>query len=64
MCLEIGCGWGGFAEYLAKERGAYVRGLTISHEQYAYAVERMKRQGLTEQVDIVFQDYRDEKGTV
>jgi cyclopropane-fatty-acyl-phospholipid synthase len=60
--LEIGCGWGGFAEYLAKERGAYVRGLTISHEQYAYAVERMKRQGLTEQVDIVFQDYRDEKG--
>jgi len=61
--LEIGCGWGGFAEYLAKERGVYVRGLTISHEQHAFATERMKRLGLSDQVDIVFQDYRDEKGT-
>ncbi|MFK7792794.1 MAG: class I SAM-dependent methyltransferase [Devosiaceae bacterium] len=61
--LEIGCGWGGFAEYLAKERGAYVTGLTISHEQHAYATERMKRQGLSDNVDIVFQDYRDEKNS-
>ncbi len=59
--LEIGCGWGGFAEYLAKERGAYVTGLTISQEQFDYATQRMQREGLTEQVDIVFQDYRDEK---
>ena len=61
--LEIGCGWGGFAEYLAKERGAYVTGLTISNEQLAYAKARMERQGLTDQVDIVFQDYRDETKT-
>ncbi len=60
--LEIGCGWGGFAEYLAKERGAYVRGLTISQEQFDFATERMRREGLTDHVDIVFQDYRDESG--
>ncbi|MEM6712753.1 MAG: cyclopropane-fatty-acyl-phospholipid synthase family protein [Pseudomonadota bacterium] len=60
--LEIGCGWGGFAEYLAEERGAYVRGLTISQEQFDYAKARMERKGLTDQVDIVFQDYRDERG--
>ena len=60
--LEIGCGWGGFAEYLAKERGAFVTGLTISQEQFTYATKRMEREGLSDQVDIVFQDYRDEKG--
>lgn len=61
--LEIGCGWGGFAEYLATERGAHVRGLTISQEQVDYATARMERQGLSDQVEIVFQDYRDETGT-
>lgn len=60
--LEIGCGWGGFAEYLASERGAHVTGLTISHEQYDYARERIEKAGLSDQVDIVFRDYRDEDG--
>ena len=60
--LEIGCGWGGFAEYLAAERGAYVTGLTISREQFAYATERMQLRGVSERVDIKFQDYRDETG--
>ena len=60
--LEIGCGWGGFAEYAAKERGLRVTALTISQEQHDYAVERMKRQGLEGQVDIVMRDYRDETG--
>ena len=60
--LEIGCGWGGFAEYAAKERGLKVTGLTISQEQYDYAVARMERQGLTDHVDIKLQDYRDETG--
>ncbi len=60
--LEIGCGWGGFAEYAAKERGLKVTGLTISQEQYDYAVDRMARAGLSEKVDIKLQDYRDEKG--
>ncbi|WP_420337512.1 class I SAM-dependent methyltransferase [Roseibium sp.] len=60
--LEIGCGWGGFAEHVAKTVGANVRGLTISREQYDYARERIFKAGLNEKVEIVFQDYRDEKG--
>ncbi len=61
--LEIGCGWGGFAEYAAKERGLKVTGLTISKEQHDYAVERMERAGLSDRVEIKLQDYRDERGT-
>ena len=61
--LEIGCGWGGFAEYAAKERGLKVTGLTISREQRDYAVERMRRAGLSDRVEIKLQDYRDERGT-
>ncbi len=61
--LEIGCGWGGFAEYAAKERGARVTGLTISREQHDYAVERIRRAGLEGQVEIALRDYRDETGT-
>ncbi|MCV2875701.1 cyclopropane-fatty-acyl-phospholipid synthase family protein [Rhodobacteraceae bacterium XHP0102] len=60
--LEIGCGWGGFAEYAARERGLKVTGLTISREQHDYAVERIRRAGLSEQVEIKMQDYRDETG--
>jgi cyclopropane-fatty-acyl-phospholipid synthase len=60
--LEIGCGWGGFAEYAAKERGLKVTGLTISREQHDYAVERMQKAGLSDKVEIKLQDYRDEKG--
>ncbi len=60
--LEIGCGWGGFAEYAARERGLKVTGLTISQEQYKYAVDRIKAKGLQDMVDIKLQDYRDEKG--
>ncbi len=60
--LEIGCGWGGFAEYAASERGARVTGLTISREQYDFARERMFRQGLNERVEIVMRDYREERG--
>ena len=61
--LEIGCGWGGFAEYAAKERGLRVTGLTISREQYDYARERIQKAGLSDRVDIKLQDYRDETGT-
>jgi len=60
--LEIGCGWGGFAEYAARERGLRVTGLTISQEQHDFAVERMAKAGLSEQVEIRMQDYRDAKG--
>jgi cyclopropane-fatty-acyl-phospholipid synthase len=61
--LEIGCGWGGFAEYAAKERGLRVTGLTISQEQHDYAVKRIADAGLSDKVTIKLQDYRDEKGT-
>lgn len=60
--LEIGCGWGGFAEYAAKERGLRVTGLTISAEQHQFAQERMAREGLSDRVDLKLQDYRDETG--
>jgi cyclopropane-fatty-acyl-phospholipid synthase len=60
--LEIGCGWGGFAEYAAGERGLRVTGLTISQEQHDYAVARIARAGLSDRVQIKMQDYRDERG--
>jgi cyclopropane-fatty-acyl-phospholipid synthase len=60
--LEIGCGWGGFAEYAARERGAHVTAVTISREQLEFARARMARQGLSDKVEIRFQDYRDIEG--
>ncbi len=61
--LEIGSGWGGFAEYAAQQRGMRVTGLTISREQLSFARERIEKAGLSERVDFKLQDYRDEKGT-
>lgn len=60
--LEIGCGWGGFAEFVGKEIGARVKALTISREQFDFAKERIFKAGLNEKVDVCFQDYRDETG--
>lgn len=60
--LEIGCGWGGFAEFAAKNYGASVVGLTISKEQRDFAQKRMQDAGLNDKVEIRFQDYRDERG--
>jgi cyclopropane-fatty-acyl-phospholipid synthase len=60
--LEIGCGWGGFAEYAAKNHGAHVVGLTISKEQRDFAQLRIQDAGLGDKVEIRFQDYRDERG--
>ena len=60
--LEIGCGWGGFAEYAAAERGLNVTCLTISEEQFNYAVDRIEKAGLSDRVTFKLQDYRDEKG--
>lgn len=59
--LEIGCGWGGLSEYLAREIGCQVTALTISREQYQYARARMVQRGLADKVTIKLQDYRDEK---
>lgn len=60
--LEIGCGWGGFAEYAALQRGLRVTALTISQAQHDFAVARMERAGLADRVQIKLQDYRDETG--
>ena len=60
--LEIGCGWGGFAEHAAKNVGCKVTCLTISEEQYKFAKERIEKAGLSDLVEIKFQDYRDETG--
>ena len=60
--LEIGCGWGGFAEIAAAEFGCKVVCLTLSREQADFARERMRRAGLDEAVEIRLQDYRDVDG--
>lgn len=56
--LEIGCGWGGFAEYAATHYGCKVTGITISKQQFTYAQERIKNAKLEDKVQILFQDYR------
>jgi cyclopropane-fatty-acyl-phospholipid synthase len=61
--LEIGCGWGGFATFAAREYGAKVVGLTISAAQHAYATERVRREGLQHLVEIRLADYRTVDGT-
>ena len=59
--LEIGCGWGGFAEYLGKKYDVKLDCITISKKQYEYAKERIYRCGLNEKVNIQIKDYRDLK---
>lgn len=61
--LEIGCGWGGLAEYLASARGCRVTGLTLSREQLDFARRRIARAGLSDRVEFRLQDYRDVGGT-
>jgi cyclopropane-fatty-acyl-phospholipid synthase len=60
--LEIGCGWGGFAEFATREIGARVTGVTISREQYEFAKKRIFESGLAEKADIRLIDYRDVDG--
>jgi cyclopropane-fatty-acyl-phospholipid synthase len=60
--LEIGCGWGGFAETVAGENGAELYGITLSAEQLKFGQERLKRQGLDNLATLHFEDYRDTQG--
>ena len=60
--LEIGCGWGGFAEFAAREVGARVTGITISREQHDFARKRLFEKGLADKADIRLIDYRDVEG--
>ena len=59
--LEIGCGWGGFAEYLTTNYDVKLDCITISKKQYEFAKERIQKCGLNEKVNIEIKDYRDLK---
>lgn len=56
--LDIGCGWGALAIWAAKHYGVRVHGITLSKEQHQYACQRVRDEGLEEQVLIEWQDYR------
>jgi cyclopropane-fatty-acyl-phospholipid synthase len=60
--LEIGCGWGGFAEFAAREIGCRVTAITISRQQFDGARKRIQSAGLTDRVGIKLLDYRDVRG--
>jgi len=57
--LEIGCGWGGFSSYAAKNFKSKIDAITISKAQYEYASNKIQKEGLGEKVSIKFKDYRD-----
>ncbi len=59
--LEIGCGWGGFAEYVGKNHDVKLDCITISKKQFEYASDRIFKNGLNEKINIQFKDYRDVK---
>ena len=59
--LEIGCGWGGFAEYIGKNYDVKLDCITISKKQFEYTKERIHKCGLNEKVNIEIKDYRDLK---
>jgi cyclopropane-fatty-acyl-phospholipid synthase len=59
--LEIGCGWGGFAEYLGTNYDIKLDCITISKKQFEFAKERIHKCGLNEKVNIEIKDYRDLK---
>ena len=63
VILEIGCGWGGFAEIAVQEYGCRVLGLTLSKEQLAWARQRAKHGGWAGEADFELCDYRDVRGT-
>jgi cyclopropane-fatty-acyl-phospholipid synthase len=61
--LEIGCGWGGFAQFAAEEIGCQICAITISPEQHYYAQQRIERAGLSNKVEVRLCDYRDVEAT-
>ena len=60
--IEIGTGWGGFAEHAVTHYGCRVTTTTISENQHDYAAERFRRGGLTDRITLLKQDYRDLTG--
>ncbi|MBI1245239.1 MAG: methyltransferase domain-containing protein [Alphaproteobacteria bacterium] len=61
--LEIGCGWGAFAAFLAREFRAKVTAITVSKEQLAHTQAKVQKEGLGDLVEARFVDYRDVEGT-
>jgi len=59
--LEIGCGWGGFSEYLAKKYDVGIDCITISKKQFEFTKKRIFQTGLNNKVNVMFLDYRDLK---
>jgi cyclopropane-fatty-acyl-phospholipid synthase len=60
--LDIGCGYGGLAIFLAKNYGVHVKGITLSEEQHKVAVDRTTQEGLTNLLEFRLRDYREESG--
>lgn len=60
--LEIGCGWGGFSSYVAKNFGTKIHAITNSKEQFEYTSRMISNEGLNEKVTVEFKDYRDING--
>ena len=61
--LEIGCGWGGFAEEALRAHGVRLTGLSLSPAQTEFARERLQQAGVADRAELVLRDYRDEQGT-
>lgn len=59
--VEVGCGWGALAIYMAQQYGARVKAFNISHEQIVYAREWARREGITSNVEFIEDDYRNVK---
>mgnify|MGYP001338515430 CR=1 FL=1 len=57
--LEIGCGWGGFSEFLAKKSNVLIDCITISKKQFEYTQNKIFKSGLNNRVNVMFLDYRD-----
>jgi len=60
--LEIGTGWGGLAIYAARKYGCRVTTTTISSEQYHFAQQRAREEGLADRITVLRDDYRDLTG--
>ena len=59
--LDIGCGWGGFSSYVAKNFGSKIKAITNSKNHFEYTAQMIQKEGLNEKVKVEFQDYRDVK---
>jgi len=60
--VEAGCGWGTLALHMARKYGVHVKAFNVSREQLAYARDRSKREGMTDQVEFIDDDYRNVRG--